>query len=122
MSTPGPWTHDREGRITSADAEAIAMCAMHPAYRADDRRMLANARLIASAPKLLEFAREVARSACLQQYNGDDRCTCHACSAREVIAKATDPIPVVPPEPEPDFNPLDAALDACEGDIDLLSP
>jgi len=47
----------------------------------------ANARLIAAAPELLEFAEKVERSACLDQRVGD-KCICSACEARRLIAKA----------------------------------
>lgn len=55
---------------------------------------IANAELIARAPDLLAqrdallaFAQVVARSACLQQRNGE-RCICFACEARAAISLA----------------------------------
>ncbi len=41
---------------------------------------------------------------------------------RAVIAKVTREVPVVPPEPEPEFDPLVAAIDGCDGEIELLDP
>ncbi len=48
---------------------------------------LANARLIAKAPDLLEFAVIVSRSACLDQKVGN-RCVCFSCKAKELIGQA----------------------------------
>ncbi len=42
--------------------------------------------------------------------------------AGEELFSDRRPPPVVPPEPEPDFDPLAADLDACEGDIELTGP
>lgn len=43
-----------------------------------------NARLIALAPELYEFAVRVSRSACLDQVM-NDKCRCFACKAAELI-------------------------------------
>lgn len=66
-------------------SKLIADCISSPM---DARTCEANARLIAAAPELLDFAEQVARSACLEQFNGNT-CICFACEAKRVIAKAT---------------------------------
>ena len=60
--TPGPWEVDKEQRdlrIVAADkATPIAFCSR--LYREDATSAALDARLIAAAPELLEFARLVA--------------------------------------------------------------
>jgi len=81
--TPGPWLYAPAGkaaapelRVVGADLAEVA-CTQH-CFR-EQGVNIANARLIAAAPELLEALQESVRS-------HDDDCMCQSCAA---IAKAT---------------------------------
>ena len=80
--TPGPWQYAFEGGtvafITEADGTTVAKLSTTENTTAH-KNLAANARLIAAAPDLLEFAEEVRRT-------GDTRLASMAIAA---IAKAT---------------------------------
>jgi hypothetical protein len=104
--TPGPWKYDET--LTSehtcpiyTDDAWIATAFMgYGMFKGDvekaDAEVLANARLIAAAPDLLEACRHAARSEhhsackCHGEYAGNPEqyCTCHVQKARAAIAKA----------------------------------
>lgn len=87
--TPGPWRichNDYCSWISNSLGKAQIAKVFEPAGMGPEISA-ANARLIASAPELLDFAEIVARSACLQQVN-QGRCICFACEAGRLVAKA----------------------------------
>ncbi len=86
--------------------------------------------LLKAAPGLLEFAKTIRGTADSAVETGHSPADVVAANwdvldpmCRAAIAKAAPP--VVPPEPEEDFDPLhalDAAFDACDGEIELNAP
>lgn len=60
--TPGPWTYNQLGDIFGPDNKAIATTDAVPKTFNND---MANARLIAAAPELLEAAIEMVEGKCL---------------------------------------------------------
>lgn len=70
--TPGPWEHHPDGRITDAAGWLLAnvyVSRLHAGERAEN---MANARLIALAPEMLDTLRAVARACALHDADLDD--------------------------------------------------
>lgn len=82
--TPGPWKHERVGKTGNVYVRCSDGFQPNDLFRSDEER-LANARLIAAAPDLLEAAKHL--SCCDFPDEVDFRCDgCNA--ARAAIAKA----------------------------------
>jgi hypothetical protein len=89
--TPGPWIVSRQGACdwSIRDARGLNVALLADADRV---QIEANARLIAAAPKLWAFARDMAEGDC----DYGDNCpglrsnprhgACHCCLAREALA------------------------------------
>ncbi len=88
--TPGPWRIGNAGRTIFGPPTSlpspVTIAEIAESNRLSPDRQQANARLIASAPELLDFAEKVALSACLEQIN-QGRCICFACEAGRLLAK-----------------------------------
>ena len=74
--TPTPWTLARPGTDRSITVT----------FYAPDAPFIVRA--CNSHDALLELAEYVARSACLQQFSGDEGCHCNACRAQAVLKLA----------------------------------
>jgi enterochelin esterase-like enzyme len=91
--TPGPWRHNPDNTGMNDDGRIMAGITViaTDVYGRTDDEGIANARLIAAAPELLEAAKEAQCSCTLRERASGHLVECWMPALVAAIAKATEP-------------------------------